>query len=273
MNDIGATGQAFIDTLFAQLHGFRFIRLLQRRTLTGVDDRIVTSGPITHFVTTQLFLINKSGRIHTKTLDLFLTKLGQYPIILGLLWFRKYLPHIWFDKNIVIFDSLHYLQHCSLSHQAITVSGLDTSFDNCLHLPTLSDQAMNVSNADDFVLNLRPRSLSYHCCHLRLSPHETVNVFSIDKPIDRRSCSMSSSTSSQTPVSIDTPRIHNPRLCYSYNSCHRFDMVDSLKTINQELLRPKDWVSPTVLNSKNEFAELLTMDISMIGASSFNTLV
>lgn len=27
MNNIGASGQAFIDILFAQLHGFKFIRL------------------------------------------------------------------------------------------------------------------------------------------------------------------------------------------------------------------------------------------------------
>ena len=50
-------------------------------------------------------------------------------------------------------------------------------------------------------------------------------------------------------------------------------MADSLKTINQELLRPKDWVSPTVPDSKKEFAELPTMDILMIGAMPFNTLV
>ena len=107
MNDIGATGQAFIDTSFAQLHGFRFICLLQPRTLTVVDDRVVTSGPITYFVTTQLSLTDESGRVHTETFDLFHIKLGQYPIILGLPWFRKHLPHIRFDKNTVTFDSPH----------------------------------------------------------------------------------------------------------------------------------------------------------------------
>ena len=109
MNDIGATGQAFIDTLFAQLHGFRFICLLQPRTLTVVDGRVVTLGPITHFVTTQLSLTDESGRVYTENLDLFPTKLGQYPIILGLLWFTKHLPHIRFDKNTVTFDSFHCL--------------------------------------------------------------------------------------------------------------------------------------------------------------------
>ena len=84
MNDISATSQAFIDTSFAKLHGFRFICLLQPRTFTVVDGKIVTLGSIIHFVTTQLFLRDELGRNHIKTLDLFSTKLGQYLIIFGL---------------------------------------------------------------------------------------------------------------------------------------------------------------------------------------------
>ena len=38
-------------------------------------------------------------------------------------------------------------------------------------------------------------------------------------------------------------------------------------------MRPEDWVLSTVSDSKKEFAELPTMDISMIGAVPFNTLV
>ena len=75
MNDIGATGEAFINILFAQLHSFKFISLLQPKTLTVVDSRVVTLGFITSFVTTQLSLRDKSRRIHTETLDLFSTKL------------------------------------------------------------------------------------------------------------------------------------------------------------------------------------------------------
>ena len=255
------------------MHGFRFSRLLQPRTLTVVDGRVVTLGPITHFVTTQLSLTDESKRVHTKILDLFPTKLGQYPIILGLPWFKKHSPHIWFDKNTITFDSPHCLQHYSPSHQAVTVSGLDTPFDNSPCLLTLSDQIVNVSSADDFTPNPHPCSLSYHRCCPCPSSHQAVNVSSIDKPTNRRSRSMSSSTSSQTSVGTDIPRIHNPHSHYSYNSRHHLNMADSLKTMNQELLRPKDWVSSTVSNSKKEFVELPTIDISIIGAAAFNTLV
>ena len=94
MNDIGATGEAFIDKSFAQLHGFRFICLLQPRSLIVIDGRVVILSFITHFVTTHMFLRDESRRIHIEIFDLFSTKLGQYPIILRLPWFRKQLPHL-----------------------------------------------------------------------------------------------------------------------------------------------------------------------------------
>ena len=155
----------------------------------------------------------------------------------------------------------------------MTVSGLDILFDNPPHLPTLSDQDENVFSADDFASNPRFHLLLYHRCRPRLLPYPAVNVFSIDKPSDRCSHSTSSSTSSQTTVGADTPWIHNSRPCYFYNSCHHLDMADNVKRMNQKLLRSEDWVSPTVPDSKKEFAKLPTMDILMIRAASFNTLV
>ena len=43
--------------------------------------------------------------------------------------------------------------------------------------------------------------------------------------------------------------------------------------MNQELLQLKDWISPTVPNPQKKFVELPHMDISMIRAAPFNTLV
>ena len=82
INDIGTTSQAFIYILFAQLHGFRFIRLLQLRSFTMVDGRVITLSSITHFINTQLSLRDEPRRIYTETLDLFSTKLGRHLIIL-----------------------------------------------------------------------------------------------------------------------------------------------------------------------------------------------
>ena len=104
-----------------------------------VNSRVITLGPITYFVTTQLYLRDQSGKIHKKTLDLFPIKLGQYPIIFGLPWFRKHPPHIQFDKNTVTFNFLHCLHHYSTSHQAMTDSELNTPFDHPPSLSTLSN--------------------------------------------------------------------------------------------------------------------------------------
>ena len=132
---------------------------------------------------------------------------------------------------------------------------------------------MNVSSTDNFAPDPCPRLLSYHRCCPRPSPHQARNVSSIDKPTDRRSRFTSLSMSSLTPVGTDTPRIYNPRPHYFHNSRHRLDIADSLKTMNQELLRPEDWVSSTVSDTKKKFAKLPTMDILMIGVAPFNTLV
>ncbi len=132
---------------------------------------------------------------------------------------------------------------------------------------------MNVSSANNFTPNPHPRLLSYYRCCPCLLPHQAVNVSSIDRSTNRRSRSMSLFMSSQTFVGADTSRSYNPRPCYSYNSRHRLDMADSLKMMNQELSRPEDWVPPTVPNPQKKSAELPTINISMIGAAPFNTLM
>ena len=78
MADCGATA-SFIDFLFAQLHGLKFTPLQYSRDLTVADGRLVSSGAITHIV--QIVLTFKT---HTEVLDLFVTTLGQYLIVLGL---------------------------------------------------------------------------------------------------------------------------------------------------------------------------------------------
>ena len=155
----------------------------------------------------------------------------------------------------------------------MTISDLDIPFNHPLHLPTLSDQAINVSSTNDFAPNLCSRLLSYHCCYSHPSPYQAVNVSSINKPTNFCSCSTSLSMSSQTLIGSNTPQSHKPCSCYFYNFYHCLNIANSLKTMNQELLRLKDWVLPTIPNSQKKFVELPTMDISMIGATPFNMLV
>ena len=136
----------------------------------------------------------------------------------------------------------------------MTISGLNITFDHLFCLLTLSDQAVNVSSTDDFALNPCSRLLSYHCYCCRLLLYHAVNISSIDKLINCRFCSTSLSMSNQTFVGADTLWIHNLCPRYSNNSRHCLNMANSLITMNQELLQLKDWVSPTVPNSQEKFA-------------------
>ena len=113
----------------------------------------------------------------------------------------------------------------------------------------------------------------YHYCCPHYSPHQAMNIFSINKPTDCHSRSTSLSTSSRIFVVANISWIHNSRPRYFYNSRHRLNMADCFKTMNQELLRPEDWVLLTVSNSQEKFAKLPTMDILMIRAAPFDTLM
>lgn len=143
----------------------------------------------------------------------------------------------------------------------MTISGLDILFDHLSCLSTLSGQIVNISSANDFTSDFCPYLLLYHYCCPHLLPYQAVNISTINRSSDHHSHSMFSFTSNQTSIGVDTLWSHNPHLCYSYNSGHRFDMAYSLKIINQEFLQPKDWVPPTIPNLQKKSTKLPTMDI------------
>ena len=128
MADCGATA-SFIDCLFAQLYGLKLSPLQHPQNLTVADGRPVSLRTITHTVRIAFAL---GARAHRKTLKLFVTTLGQYPVVLGLPWLQKHDPCIWFKDNIITFNSKHCLEHCNATHQAMTICGADNTF-NTLH--------------------------------------------------------------------------------------------------------------------------------------------
>ena len=73
---------------------------------------------------------------------------------------------------------------------------------------------------------------------------------------------MSLFTFSQIFVGVDISRIHNLCPRYFYYFYYRLNIADSLKTINQELLRPENYISPTIPDSQKKFTELSTINIS-----------
>ena len=132
MADCGATASS-IDFLFAQLHGLKLILMQHSCDFTVADGRIISSEAITH--TVRIAFALGAHRQHRKVLELFVTRLGQYPVVLGLPWLQKHDSRICFKHNTIIFNSEHCLEHCITTHQVMTIHGADNTFDT-LHAKT-----------------------------------------------------------------------------------------------------------------------------------------
>jgi predicted aspartyl protease len=77
--DCGATGYAFIDQDFANSHELPLRPLKIPRALEVIDGWKISSGDITHLAEAHL-----SIHEHRERLPMFVTKLGHYPIVLGI---------------------------------------------------------------------------------------------------------------------------------------------------------------------------------------------
>ena len=89
MIDCGASRKAFIDSSFVQFHKIPLHPLCQSCTVTVVDGHVTSSDVIIHFVRVPLMVDN-----YIETTNMFVTKLGHYPVILGISWLQLHDPHI-----------------------------------------------------------------------------------------------------------------------------------------------------------------------------------
>lgn len=148
MIDSGATGRAFIDETFTQKYDLAFHVLESPRYVSVVDGRRIASGAITHTVRVPVVL---GG--HSKMLQMFVTKLGRYPIILGIPWLRSHNPLINWGENLVTFSSKFCQNHCLPSRRVVAVEGYLEPFDDGEAEPLPVLQSINltevqVSNQD-----------------------------------------------------------------------------------------------------------------------------
>ncbi len=82
--DSGATGFAFIDKEFAFSQGLPLYSPQDPRELEVIDGRPIESGRVTAMTKVKL-TIDK----HVEEIPMFITKLGHYPVVLGILWLNK----------------------------------------------------------------------------------------------------------------------------------------------------------------------------------------
>jgi predicted aspartyl protease len=114
--DCGATGYVFIDQDFTDHHQLSPCPLKTPRALEVIDGRKISSGDISHMVEAQLSIQEHQGR-----LPIFVTKLGYYPIILGIPWLKQHDVTICFASNLVTFGSQYCLAYCN--DRVVTVWG------------------------------------------------------------------------------------------------------------------------------------------------------
>jgi len=93
-----ATGIAFMDQHFACHHQISLQELPEKRQVEVIDGRPIESGDITHIAKVGMMIQD-----HKEQLPMFVTKLGHYPIVLGIPWLRLHDIAVRFASNTVTF--------------------------------------------------------------------------------------------------------------------------------------------------------------------------
>jgi hypothetical protein len=91
--------------------------LNEQKQVEVIDARPIESGDITH--------IAKDGMTiqeHKEQLPMLITKLGHYPIVLGIPWLRLHDVAGRFASNTVTFGSKYCIMHCL--DTSVTIQGV-----------------------------------------------------------------------------------------------------------------------------------------------------
>ena len=97
----------FIKKSYIYYYNLPLFPLKTPRSLEVIDGRPIESGDITHMTRLRLDIDQ-----HTEEIPMFVTKLGHYPIVIGIPWLKRHDVAIRFATNTVTFDSDFCLHHC-----------------------------------------------------------------------------------------------------------------------------------------------------------------
>ena len=114
--DTGATGYAYIDQEFVDKHDLIKKPLTEPINLRIFNGEIATENAIQEETTIDLAIEGTSEDIIVKHYDYklqsMITKLGTYPLVLGIGWLRKHEPGIAWRTNELEFISEHCQEDC-----------------------------------------------------------------------------------------------------------------------------------------------------------------
>jgi hypothetical protein len=115
--DCGATDIAFMDQDFARHHQIPLQELKEMKQVEVIDGRPIESGDITHIAKVGMQI-----QEHKEQLPMFITKLGHYPIVLGIPWLRLHDVAVRCASNTVTVGSQYCITRC---HDApVTIHGV-----------------------------------------------------------------------------------------------------------------------------------------------------
>ena len=117
--DCSATGYTFVDEEFVCDHNLPLYMLKTPCLLEVIDGRPIELGLIT-----PLTRLRMSIDSHQEDIPMFVTKIGHYSVVLGLLWLRRHDVHIGFGQNTLTFDSEFCLHRCSNHGNAVMFMGI-----------------------------------------------------------------------------------------------------------------------------------------------------
>ncbi|KAH0615360.1 uncharacterized protein H6S33_000996, partial [Morchella sextelata] len=150
--DTGCSGFAFIDETFARHNNFPFLPLKSPCTVEVIDGRPISSAQITHLCYLPLSIDS-----HHETIPFFVTKLGSYPLVLGIPCLQIHDAKLRFKDNSILFDSEHCKCNCNSSAIPFPLEGLHqhpSSTSNKLQIFNTTieeiDQAMDEASEEDW---------------------------------------------------------------------------------------------------------------------------
>ena len=97
--DLGASGKAFMDKIFAQKLNLELIPLKFPRILKTFDESAAASDSITHYV--DIYFKAFAVRGDARLTRFYITELSHWPIVLGASWFMENKANISFEKMTV----------------------------------------------------------------------------------------------------------------------------------------------------------------------------
>src|SRR5690606_531404 len=92
---------------FVRHHSLPLHRLETPCEIEVIEDRPIESRSVTHLARVRCNIL-----AYSEMLPMLVTRLGHYPIVLGIPWLKKHNVDITWSKISIVFNSDHCLQHC-----------------------------------------------------------------------------------------------------------------------------------------------------------------